>query len=132
MWKLLPLVQRDFALFLGSMQQGGRARAMAGCESGRKRDLAEITSPNYPGERLMPCRDPLLDDERARKWRELLDATERKLLDIQARVRRDNKPLRGKDKIALAVGVDHYKMAKHFVIAIACNAFLLLDVPVKQ
>jgi hypothetical protein len=89
----------------------------------------------------MPCRNPLLADERARKRRELLDATEPKLLDIQARVRRDNKPLRGKDKIALAVGVDvnHYKMAKHFVIAIADsdltferNAFLLLDVPVKQ
>ena len=79
----------------------------------------------------MPCRNPLLADERARKRRELLDATEPKLLDIQARVRRDNKPLRGKDKIALAVGVDvnHYKLAKHFVIAIA---FLLLDVPVKQ
>ena len=61
---------------------------------------------------------------------------ERKLLAIQARVRRDSKPLRGKDKIALAVGVDlnHYKMAKHFVIAIADsdltserNAFLLLS-----
>jgi transposase len=85
-----------------------------------KRDLAEITSPDYPGERLMVCRNPMLADERTRKRRELLDATERKLLDIQARVRRDKKPLRGKDKIALAVGADvnHYKMAKHFVVTI--------------
>jgi hypothetical protein len=134
-----PSCSETSRFFSHPCSKATRARAMAGCESGRKRDLAEITSPNYPGERLMPCRNPLLDDERARKWRELLDATERKLLDIQARVRRDNKPLRGKDKIALAVGVDHYKMAKHFVIAIAdsdltfeCNAFLLLDVLVKQ
>jgi hypothetical protein len=85
-----------------------------------KRDLAEITSPDYPGERLMVCRNPLLADERTRKRRELLDATERKLHDIAARVRRDKKPLRGKDKIALAVGADlnHYKMAKHFVVTI--------------
>jgi hypothetical protein len=85
-----------------------------------KRDLAEITSPDYPGERLMVCRNPLLADERARKRGELLDATERKLHDIQARVRRDKKPLRGKDKIGLAVGADlnHYKMAKHFVVTI--------------
>lgn len=85
-----------------------------------KRDLAEITSPDYPGERLMVCRNPLLADERARKRGELLDATERKLHDIQTRVRRDKKPLRGKDKIGLAVGADlnHYKMAKHFVVTI--------------
>jgi hypothetical protein len=85
-----------------------------------KRDLAEITSPDYPGERLMVCRNPLLADERARKRGELLDATERKLHDVQARVRRDKKPLRGKDKIGLAVGADlnHYKMAKHFVVTI--------------
>jgi hypothetical protein len=84
------------------------------------RDLAEISSPDYPGERLIVCRNPLLADERARKRRELLDATERKLLGIQTRVRRDKNPLRGKDKIALAVGADvnHYKMAKHFVITI--------------
>ena len=82
------------------------------------RDLAEITSPEYPGERLVVCRNPLLADERARKRRELLDATEKKLLHVQARVRRDKKPLRGKDAIALAVGavINHYKMGKHFTI----------------
>jgi len=85
-----------------------------------QRDLAEITSPDYPGERLVACRNPLLADERARKRRELLDATERELLHIQARVRRQKRSLRGKDKIALAVGavVNHYKMAKHFDVTI--------------
>jgi hypothetical protein len=85
-----------------------------------QRDLAEITSPDYPGERLLACRNPLLADERARKRRELLDATEQELLHIQARVRRQKRSLRGKDKIALAVGavVNHYKMAKHFDVTI--------------
>jgi len=85
-----------------------------------QRDLAEITSPDYPGERLVACRNPLLADERARKRRALLDATEQELLHIQARVRRQKRSLRGKDKIALAVGavVNHYKMAKHFDVTI--------------
>ncbi len=85
-----------------------------------ERDLAEISSPDYPGERLVACRNPLLADERARKRRELLDATEQELLEVQARVRRAKRPLRGQDKIALAVGavVNHYKVAKHFAVAI--------------
>ncbi len=84
------------------------------------RDLAEISSPDYPGERLVVCRNPLLADERARKRSALLDATEQKLAHIQAQVRRARKPLRGKDKIGLAVGAvrDRYKMAKHFAITI--------------
>src|SRR5215470_8194091 len=69
-----------------------------------ERDLAEITSPDYPGERLVVCRNPLLADERTRKRGDLLDATEKKLCEIQVRVRRDKKPLRGKDNIGLAVG----------------------------
>jgi hypothetical protein len=86
-----------------------------------QRDLAEITAPDYPGERLVVCRNPLLAAERARKRGELLDATEKKLTAITARVRRAKQPLRGKDKIALAVGavIDHYKMAKHFTLTIA-------------
>ncbi len=85
-----------------------------------QRDLAEIGSPDYPGERLIVCRNPLLADERARKRSELLAATEKDLLRIQTRVRRATKPLRGKDKIALAVGavINHYKVAKHFVVTI--------------
>jgi len=89
-----------------------------------QRDLAEITAPDYPGERLVVCRNPLLAEERARKRGELLDATEKKLAAIAARVRRANKPLRGKDKIALAVGrvIDRYKMAKHFAVTITDDA----------
>jgi hypothetical protein len=90
-----------------------------------QRDLAEITSPDYPNERLIVCRNPLLAEERARKRRELIEATERELLTIQARVRRDKRRLRGKDRIALAVGavINHYKMAKHFAITITDHDF---------
>src|ERR1700730_10956295 len=85
-----------------------------------ERDLAEIRSPDYPGEPLIVCRNPLLAEERTRKRRELLNATEQELIEVQARVRRAKRPLRGKDKIALAVGavVNHYKMAKHFALII--------------
>jgi Transposase DDE domain len=84
------------------------------------RDLAEITSLDYPGERLVVCRNPLLAEERARKRRELLAATEEKLRQIQARVRRAKRSLRGRDAIGIAVGkiIDRYKMAKHFDITI--------------
>jgi transposase len=85
-----------------------------------ERDLAEITSPDYPGERLVVCRNPLLADERTRKRNELLDATEKDLREIQARVRRIKRRLHGKDEIGLKVGavINRYKMAKHFDIAI--------------
>src|SRR5437762_1763255 len=84
------------------------------------RDLAEVTSFDYPGERLVVCRNPLLAEERARKRRELLAATEEKLRKIQARVRRAKRSLRGRDAIGIAVGkiIDRYKMAKHFDITI--------------
>src|ERR1700737_2272058 len=83
--------------------------------------LAEVSSPDYPGERLVVCRNPLLAEERARKRQALLDQTEKKLLPIQARVRRAKRPLRGKDKIALALGavINRYKVAKHFDITIS-------------
>src|ERR1700719_1444575 len=83
-----------------------------------ERDLAEITAPDYPGERLVACRNPMLADERTRKRGALLDATEKKLTHIQNRVRRAKKPLRGKDKIAIGAVIDRYKMAKHFALAI--------------
>jgi Transposase DDE domain len=84
------------------------------------RDLAEITSPDYPGERLIVCRNPLLADERTRKRRELLDATEEDLRETQARVRRAKRPLRGQDKIGLKVGavINNHKMEKHFNVTI--------------
>jgi hypothetical protein len=71
------------------------------------RKLAEITSPDCPNERLVVYRNPVLAGERTRKRGELLDALddiERKLRDIQTRVRPDNKPLRGQDAIGIAVG----------------------------
>jgi Transposase DDE domain len=88
-------------------------------------DLAEVASPDYPDERLIVCRNPLLAEERTRKRQALLDQTEKKLLPIQARVRRAKRPLRGKDKIALAVGavINRYKMAKHFDTTISDNDF---------
>jgi Transposase DDE domain len=81
-----------------------------------ERDLAEITSPDYPGERLIVCRNPALAEERARKRAELLDATEAELQRIQQRVRRPRSPLTGAAAIGQAVGavLGRRKMAKHF------------------
>jgi hypothetical protein len=88
-----------------------------------ERDLAEISSPDYPGERLIACRNPALAAERARKRNELLDATEAELRRIQVRVRRARQPLRGADKIGVAVGAvrGRRKVAKHFQITITDN-----------
>jgi hypothetical protein len=85
-----------------------------------ERDLAEIESPDYPGERLIVCRNPALGAERARKRGELVEATERGLERIQARVRRARQPLRGAAKIGRAVGavLGRRKVAKHFQITI--------------
>jgi hypothetical protein len=69
-----------------------------------ERDLAEITAPDYPGERLIVCRNPDLARERARKREDLLTATERDLSRIAAQVRRRHAPLRGTAEIGLAVG----------------------------
>jgi hypothetical protein len=87
-------------------------------------NLAEIAHPDYPGERLVACRNPALAAERTRKRQELLAATEGELEKITAAVSRDKRPLKGKDKIALRVGkvVNHYKMAKHFEIVIGENS----------
>lgn len=84
------------------------------------RDLAEITSPDFPGERLVVCRNPWLAAERARKRAELLDAIEQSLMQIQAATHRSARALRGRDKIALKVGavINRYKVAKHFDLVI--------------
>lgn len=87
-----------------------------------ERDLAEIEAPEqFPGERLIVCRNPHLAADRARKREELLAATERALADIQARVRRRKASLKQAAEIGLAVGavVRKHKMAKHFEIEIA-------------
>ncbi len=90
-----------------------------------ERDMAEIASPGYPGERLIVCRNRELATERARKRRELLDATEKALGRIQAAVARKRDPLRGKDRIGVAVGevIGQHKMAKHFDLAIEEASF---------
>src|SRR6266516_4682802 len=83
-------------------------------------DMAEITSPDYPRERLIACYNPFLAAERARKRGELLAATEAELEKIAAATRRVRRPLRGKDDIALAVGkvINKKKVAKHFITEI--------------
>jgi len=88
-------------------------------------NLFEITHPDYPGERLVCCHNPALADERARKRRELLAATEKELDKIVAATTRQRRPLRGKDKIALRVGTvrNHYKVAKHFDLEITDDSF---------
>jgi len=84
------------------------------------RDLAEIAAPDYPGERLIVCRNPLLAAERARKREDLLAATERDLARIRQAVTRKRAPLRGAAEIGLAVGtvLDKHKMAKHYELTI--------------
>jgi transposase len=88
-------------------------------------DLAEISCAEFPGERLVCCHNPALADERARKRGELLAATEKDLDKIAAATRREKRPLRGKDKIALRAGkvINHYKMEKHFTITISDESF---------
>jgi DDE family transposase len=83
-------------------------------------DLAEITSPDFPGERLVACKNPFLEAERARKRESLLAATEADLDKITAACARTRAPLRGTDAIALRVGkvLNRRKVAKHFAIEI--------------
>jgi hypothetical protein len=90
-----------------------------------EQDLAEIYSPDFPGERLVACRNPLLAEDRARKREELLRATEEKLVRVQARVEGQRRPLRGEDAIGVAVGkvLGASKVAKHFRYQITDNAF---------
>jgi hypothetical protein len=85
-----------------------------------ERNLLELTSQHFPGERLVVCRNPLLAEERARKRLDLLAATEADLDKIVAATQRARRPLRGQDAIALRVGrvVGHFHMAKHFKLTI--------------
>ena len=90
-----------------------------------KTDLAEIHHADYPGERLIACRNPLLADERARKRKELLEATEKALNTVLAATKRPKRAFRGKEKITLRVGkvLGKYKMAKHFLCAFQSASF---------
>ncbi len=86
-------------------------------------NLGEITSEDYPSERLIVCRNPLVASERARKREDLLQATERGLDEIAQRVERGT--LHGADQIGLAVGpaLRRYKVKKHFEIQITDSTF---------
>jgi transposase len=86
-------------------------------------NLVELSSPEYPGERLVACRNPELARLRAHKREELLAATERNLVKIKSRV--DAGKLAGQDEIGLRVGkvVNQYKVAKHFELTIEDNSF---------
>src|SRR5208282_6674759 len=80
---------------------------------------------DFPGERLVVCRNPELAAERARKREDMLLATEKDLAAIKAAVARKRDPLRGATEIALKVGavIDAYKMKKHFDLEITDTAF---------
>jgi hypothetical protein len=90
-----------------------------------ERNMAVITSPDFPGERLIVCRNPELAAARTRKRNDLLEATQRDLAAIKERVERKRTPLHGADKIGIAVGavLGRHKMAKHFQIEIADDRF---------
>lgn len=88
-----------------------------------ERNLLELSSPDYPGERLVACRNPQLAKLRTHKRQELLTATEHSLEKIKVRV--DAGKLLGRDEIGLRVGkvINQYKMAKHFELAIGDTTF---------
>ena len=90
-----------------------------------ERDLAEVTSADFPDDRLVVCRNPWLAAERARKRLDLLAATEADLRKVAKAVTRKTKPVRGADKIGLAAGavLNRHKVAKHFILTIADDTF---------
>jgi len=90
-----------------------------------QRDLASITAPDYPGERLIVCRNPDLARERARKRDDLLAATERDLAEVARAVARRRRPLRGADAIGLRAGavLNRHKVGKHFDLTITDDRF---------
>ena len=90
-----------------------------------QQDLAEITSPDFPGERLIACRNPVLAADRARTRNELLAATERLLAPILARVRAGR--LTGAGPIGVEVGkvISRYKTGKHFAVTITDDSLAI-------
>lgn len=87
--------------------------------------MAAVTSPDFPGERLIVCRNPLLAEERARKREELLRRTERDLEALQKATERKRNPLRGEAKIGAKFGEirNKHRMAKHFIVEIGEDRF---------
>jgi hypothetical protein len=87
--------------------------------------IAEISSLDYPGERLIACRNPMLAEDRAKTREELLQATEKELAKIVAATKKKKNRLKGASDIALKVGkmVNRYQVAKHFKLDIQENSF---------
>ena len=104
-----------------SLAEGGYLQLSIFDETG----MAEVSHPDFPGERLVLCRNPALAEERARKREELLAATEAELAKVKAAVERERGPYRGEAKIAMRVARDawRYKMAKHFRLFISDDSF---------
>jgi len=90
-----------------------------------ERNLLELTSEAFPGERLIVCRNPLLAEQRTRKREDLLQATEAELMKIAEATTRARNRLKGTEAIALRVGrvIDHYRMGKHFELSITDSSF---------
>jgi transposase len=90
-----------------------------------KTDMVEIAHPDFPGERLVACFNPLLAEERSRKRPELLAATEKQLEKIATATKRARRPLRGKQNIGVRAGriLNRYKMGKHFELRIEEDGF---------
>lgn len=88
-----------------------------------ERNIFEFTHPDFPGERLVACRNPELRKLRGHKRQSLLEATTRELTKVQAMVARGT--IEGKDKIGLRIGtvINKYKVAKHFVLNIEDHDF---------
>ncbi len=88
-------------------------------------NLAELVSPDFPGERLMACYNPLLAEDRKRTRQELLEATDKRLKKIAAEVSRRTKKLLKADEIGVKVGkvINRHKMGKHFKLTIEDNRF---------
>jgi len=95
-----------------------------------ERDLAEITAPEFPGERLVVCKNPLLAEERAREREDLLQATEAAFNKLAERIAAGTGP-KGQEQIARAVGriENRYKLAKLFDIAVAADGFTFVRNP---
>jgi transposase len=95
------------------------------CSLFDERGLIEVTSEQFPGERLVVCRNPALAQERARKREALLKATEKDLDAIVVATGRARRPLRGQNQIGLRVGrvINAHKMAKHFELTITETGF---------
>jgi hypothetical protein len=90
-----------------------------------RRDIVELHSPDFPGERLIACLNPVLAAERVRKREALLQATERDLDNIVKATQRANRPLQSNANIALRVGkvFGRFKVGKHFVFEITDTSF---------